>query len=170
MSSTVYSDIIDNCMKDPIFKAIYQGEMSWGDTETTEIQANVMQQLGEIKLKTLFPSVFQTNDENNKKEITPFVSTMKPITNGIKTLIVRNLPRNIMVEELRTLFELYGTVRDIYIPKNMDKNSPHFGTIKGFALVKYENAEDSRNAHQSIQGRLTIRGKPVMIEMAKEDR
>ena len=167
MSHIAYTELMNTCMKDSVFKALYEGNMSWADTEDeepcmTRMQANVMQKLGELPLNKFFPNLFQSKECN--------VSIPTPIDNGIKTLIVRNLPRNIVEKELRTLFELYGSVRDIYIPKNMDKSSPHYGSIKGFALVKYNNSEESCVAYHSIQGRLTIRGKPILVEFAKADR
>lgn len=141
----------------------------WKQGPGAAIHTAAMKKLGEMKLKTFLPHLF--TEKKHGEDALPFVSTLKPIGNsGIKTLIARNLPRNIMVEELRTIFELYGSIRDIYIPKNMDKNSPHFGSIKGFALIKYDDANEARDAHHAVQGRLTIRTKNILVEFAKEDR
>jgi RNA recognition motif-containing protein len=75
---------------------------------------------------------------------------MRPRPQGkiVKTLIVRNLPRGCEDLEalLRTTFEPYGAVRDVYIPKNMDASSPYFGTIKGFALVKFAELASAYSA------------------------
>jgi RNA recognition motif-containing protein len=91
-------------------------------------------------------------------------------TPGIKTIITRNLPRDITVAALQTVFQKYGPVRDVYIPKNMDKSSPHFGTIKGFALVKFLKADDSARAYENEYGRLRIGKNNITVEFAKEDR
>ncbi len=93
-----------------------------------------------------------------------------PIVAGIKTLIARNLPRDITVQKLRDVFEKYGPVKDVYIPKNMDKSSPYFGTTKGFALIKFLNAEHSAKAFTSEYGRLAIGRNNISLEFAKEDR
>jgi hypothetical protein len=93
-----------------------------------------------------------------------------PYTPGIKTVITRNLPRDIKVEQLRVVFEKYGPIRDIYIPKNADRSSPYFGTIKGFALIKFLKPEDSARAYESEYGRLTIGRNNITVEFAKEDR
>ena len=65
----------------------------------------------------------------------------KPLTYAppCKTIIIRNLPRHSydLAAVLLKAASPYGTVRDVYIPKNMDASSPYFGTIKGFALVKF---------------------------------
>ena len=91
-------------------------------------------------------------------------------SNTIKTLIVRNLPRDITLAELRPIFEAYGPVKDVYVPKNMDKSSPLYGTVKGFALIKYLSAQHSSYAYSILNGRLRIRKHFVSIEFAKEDR
>ena len=88
----------------------------------------------------------------------------------VKTLIIRNLPRGCEDLEtiLRTTFEPYGAVRDVYIPKNMDASSPYFGTIKGFALVKF--AELSAAEAAETAGSLRIGRNNLSVEFAKEDR
>ena len=111
---------------------------------------------------------------------TPFQVVMKalkpkpvvPAVNsaGIKTVVVRNLPRDINELELRTLFGKHGALRDLYIPKNTDRSSPYFGTIKGFALVKFNTAVDSTRAFLALEKGLCIRGKNITLEFAKEDR
>ena len=88
----------------------------------------------------------------------------------IKTLIVRNLPQDITIEMLRMVFEKYGPIRDIYIPKNLDMSSFYYGTNKGFAVIKFLNSEDSANAFNGEYGRLVIGNKIVSVEFAKEDR
>ena len=90
--------------------------------------------------------------------------------NQIKTLIARNLPRDVTSDELRTLFEKHGPVRDTYIPKNLDTHSPYYGTIKGFALIKFMSHTDSTRAFVAEQTRMCLRGKMITIEFAKEDR
>ena len=89
----------------------------------------------------------------------------------VKTLIVRNLPRG--ADDLETLlrntFEPYGAVRDVYIPKNMDASSPYFGTIKGFALVKFAELASAEAAAYTA-GSLRIGRNNLAVEFAKEDR
>ena len=93
-----------------------------------------------------------------------------PFVVGIKTLIARNLPRDITVDTVRAAFGRYGTVRDVYIPKNMDRNSPHFGTVKGFALVKFNTPEESAAAYQNEWGRLQFGKNKITVEFAQQDR
>jgi FUS-interacting serine-arginine-rich protein 1 len=89
---------------------------------------------------------------------------------GRLTLMAKNLPRDIDVKELRTIFEQYGAIRDIYIPKNMDKSSPYFGTIKGFALIKFLKPDDSARAFAAQYALINIRGKNIVLEPASADR
>lgn len=108
---------------------------------------------------------------------TPFTKVMnalKPATAplnpaGIRTVVVRNLPRDIKDAELRALFSTATGLRDLYIPKNTDRSSPYFGTLKGFALVKFHTAAESTQAFLANQ-KLCIRGKNIALEFAKEDR
>jgi len=95
-----------------------------------------------------------------------------PMKNNIKTLIIRNLPRNVTDAELRTIFSKYGQVADIYIPMNKDRASPHFGTIKGFALIKYFKADDALKGYiaESTMFKREINGKRITTEFAKEDK
>ena len=87
-----------------------------------------------------------------------------------KTIILRNLPRD--SDDLATLllkaFSPYGTIRDVYIPKNMDVSSPYFGTIKGFALVKFADLSAAEAAVTA--GSLRIGRNNLSVEFAKEDR
>lgn len=90
---------------------------------------------------------------------------------GIRTVVARNLPRDIKDAEIRSLFGAHTAagLRDVYIPRNTDKSSPHFGTLKGFALIKFHTAAESTRAYEALK-MLSIRGKNVALEFAKEDR
>lgn len=96
-------------------------------------------------------------------------TTSKPIS-IIKTLIIHNIPRDCCVTDIRYLFEKYGPIRDIYIPRNMDRFSPFHGTIKGFALIKFYNAMDAQSAYDAEFGRLYIGFRLISVEFAKEER
>ena len=106
----------------------------------------------------------------DKTPLTDLFAPPLPSTNTIKTIIARNLPRIISTEELRERFQLYGVVRDVYLPKNKDVTSRYYGSIRGFALIKYESATQSERAIRmlSVLG-LTIHGKKVTVEFSKSD-
>lgn len=100
---------------------------------------------------------------------TSFVSGARPpapFPAGRKTLMVKNLPREtITVAKLRMVFEPFGTVKDVYIPKNY-----YDGSIKGFAKIEFLSAEAAEEAYNNLFGSLTIDGVMQHIEPAKEDR
>ena len=50
----------------------------------------------------------------------------------------------------------------------MDRSSPYFGTMKGFALIKYADSSASFEA-LTMNGTL-LYGKTVCVELAKVDR
>lgn len=103
----------------------------------------------------------EDEDKNNK-----FNTTVR----NIKTIIARNLPRDITSDDLQYIFGKHGSIRDIYIPLNKDKNSMHYGSVKGFALIKYHTIESSNRAFREEYNKLFIKNKKIKIEFANEDR
>jgi hypothetical protein len=90
----------------------------------------------------------------------------EPFPEGRKTLMAKNLPREtISVAKLRIVFEPFGTVKDIYIPKNY-----YDGSIKGFAKIEFLSSESAAAAYNKLFGSLTIDGNFIGLEPAKEDR
>jgi hypothetical protein len=94
-----------------------------------------------------------------------------PFPAGRRTLMTKNLPReSITVAKLRKVFEVFGTLKDVFIPLNMDKSSPHYRTVKGFAKIEFLTAESAEAAYNALYGSLTIDGNLIGLEPAKEDR
>lgn len=159
---------------DPVMQALWDGSMLWGDipgilnTRTRSVSVSSEESEPDLLLLLGRSSAAKPAPSINKQE--PVRHTPPPIPMGRLTVITRNLPRDITVEQLRRVFEKYGPIRDIYIPKNADKSSTYFGTIKGFALIKFLNHTDSARAYQSEYGRLTIAKNNITVEFAKEDR
>jgi len=88
---------------------------------------------------------------------------------SIRTIIARNLPRTITDLELRKQFGTHGAVQDIYIPKNTTPGK-YFGTIKGFALIKFHTPKDSTKAFLAEKDVLFLGGNAVTLEFANQDR
>lgn len=135
---------VDGILDEPCKRHIYN---KWADFDVQNDEAIPIDQIG--------------------KPVAPVVPDFTP---GIKTIITRNLPRNITVETLRNTFQKFGPIKDIYIPKNMDKNSPYFGTVKGFALIKFLNSNDSANAFKNTFGQLTYGSNNITVEFANQDK
>ena len=119
------------------------------------------------------PKTWAKLPEPEKKTL-PEQPEKKPLreqkpNNGIRTLMVKNLPRDTTPEkltnELRSIFKAYGPIKDVYIPINRD--GTYAGTIKGFAKVQFHNADHSAIA---VSQSITIRKNKLGIEYAKEDR
>ncbi len=90
-----------------------------------------------------------------------------PNPNEIRTVMARNLPRDITLKDLHAGFAFYGEIQDIYIPKNMDKRSPYYGTVRGFALIKYTKPLEAARA--VAVGPLQLQNNIITIEFAKAD-
>jgi hypothetical protein len=196
--TSLYHTLRNLAFQDPILAAIANGKLSWADAWTEQDEANYENSLTEGETAEMMNQIREAMANQNKKngrgvhwndkvEVfdVPFESVktrsapmqVQQVTttvlfnpSQIKTLIARNLPRDVTSDEMRTLFEKHGPIRDIYIPKNLDTNSPYYGTIKGFALVKFMSHTDSTRAFVAEQTRMCLRGKMITIEFAKEDR
>lgn len=116
----------------------------------------VSKQRGESMIAAIIRSVQKKQEETSKS--------------SKKTLILHNIPRDITVDDLRQEFEKYGPIRDIYIPRNKNEKSEHFGTVKGFALVKYLSPECAKKAYDAEFGRLYLGFRLISVEYANEDR
>lgn len=94
-----------------------------------------------------------------------------PFPAGRRTLMAKNLPReSITVQKLRKVFEPFGTLKDVFIPLNMDKSSPYYRTVKGFAKIEFLTTESAEAAYNKLYGNLTIDDCLIGLEPAKEDR
>lgn len=87
-----------------------------------------------------------------------------------KTLILHNIPRDCNVDDIRRQFEVYGPIRDIYIPREKNTMSKYYGTVKGFALVKYLSSASAKKAFDAEFGRLYLGHHLISIEFANGDR
>jgi hypothetical protein len=162
-------------VEDPILNALWEGTIAWGDIPGI-CDDKPRSRATSVSSEESEPDVVRICSHSRrvkfaeKPAAAPAAPQVPAYTPGIKTVITRNLPRDITVETLRGVFEKYGPIKDIYIPRNMDKSSSYFGTIKGFALVKFLKPTDSAKAYENEYGRLTIGKNNITVEFAKEDR
>lgn len=192
---TFYRAMQSEAFHDPIMRALFNGEISWAEAYTEEDEANWIEYTttgeGAEFLAAFQVNLEKANQKASKKskkvhwieeptdvpnvdrspvQIHQTTTTVVFNPQQVKTIVARNLPRDTTADELQNVFAKHGPVRDVYIPKNLDKNSPYYGTIKGFALVKFMSATDSTRAYMAETTNLYIRGKMIGIEFAKEDR
>jgi len=192
--SSLYKTLRAIAFQDPIFVAVANGTMSWADASCTADEearyqeycangegADILNSVRDAMNRKKTRRGIQWAEEVETFEV-PFeeVKRSAPVQvitttvlfnpNQIKTLVARNLPRDVTSNELNELFVKHGPIRDVYIPKNLDQSSPYYGTIKGFALIKFLSHTDSTRAFLGEQNKLLLRGKIITIEFAKEDR
>jgi RNA recognition motif-containing protein len=177
---TLYFQLRTMAFQDPLMKSLMTGTLSWAEVSSTP-QENLLQEqytnsaecrafTDAVLREVNQPREKEEEEEEEEKEKEKEKEVPNPNPNNIKTIITQNLPRDVTLQELRTTFEKYGPVKDIYIPKNTDKNSVYFGTVKGFALIKYLTEECSTKAYLGECNRFYLRGKLISVEFAKEDR
>jgi FUS-interacting serine-arginine-rich protein 1 len=164
-------------LADPIEKALWEGKLLWGDilcTPEEEERERVYREQREAEetaeRAATATAVRPTFFGGFSKPIAALERDVPAFPAGRLTLMAKNLPRDIDVKELRIIFEQYGAIRDIYIPKNMDKSSPYYLTIKGFALIKFLKPDDSARAFAAQYALVNIRGKNIALEPASADR
>ncbi len=77
-------------------------------------------------------------------------------------LYVGNLSWNMTEDDLRNLFEQYGTVSSLKIVKDRDT-----GRSKGFGFVEMENDTEAQNALSSLYDQ-EVQGRKIVINEAQE--
>ena len=172
--------------EDPILRAVQKGTLSWADAFTTEdeavLQASVLhgtrgRVIEDIRELAEKPRVRWADEETAREVALPSAQPLaQPLAQpsvsanprNIKTLFVRNLPRDVTVTEMQAMFAPFGALHDVYVPKNTERGK-YFGTIKGFALIKYKHHSESTRAFLDVGAIFCLRGKEVSIEFAKQD-
>lgn len=155
-------------LDDPYLREMYEGKKKWGDLMLEYEKENPRPKKQEQERCATPPRERAAEPE---APWAPVKAKPEPVEDcGICTLRLGNLPRDITPQELKNIFSAHGTVRDVHIPKNMDKSSPYYGTIRGFAMVEFAKSWEATNALSGFYGSLTIRTKKITLEFAKSDR
>lgn len=159
-------------LDDPYLRAMHEGRLKWGDLmliyEKEHPTPKKQPPIPEPD-RAITPPRARTATEQ-EAPWAPIKAPREHVEDcGICTLRLGNLPRDISAHELKTIFSAHGTVRDIHIPKNMDRSSPYFGTIRGFAMIEFDKSWEATIALTAVYG-LTIRTKKITCEFAKSDR
>ncbi|CAA6659510.1 unnamed protein product [Spirodela intermedia] len=77
------------------------------------------------------------------------------------SLLVLNITFRTTADDLFPLFDRYGKVVDIFIPR--DRRT---GESRGFAFVRYKYADEAQRAVEKLDGR-TVDGRDIMVQFAK---
>lgn len=154
------SSLLDIILQDPISNALHHHQIRWADVPFTPQEEkdyqDWLQQPEQIQLQ-----------QNIQKELKRISS------NSLRTIIARNLPRNISTSELYNIFDMFGTVEHIVVPYHLNPESPYYGTMKGYAFIKFLSSDDAYQAcypQSSDTSYIILSNKIVTLELAKEDR
>ncbi|XP_039144518.1 serine/arginine-rich splicing factor SC35 isoform X2 [Dioscorea cayenensis subsp. rotundata] len=77
------------------------------------------------------------------------------------SLLVLNISFRTTADDLYPLFDKYGKVVDVFIPR--DRRT---GESRGFAFVRYKYAEEAQKAVDRLDGR-SVDGRNIMVQFAK---
>ena len=84
-----------------------------------------------------------------------------------KRIYVTNIPYNSTEQEVRQVFEKYGTVLNLKLPKGRG------GTLTGFCFVTYSLPEEAIRAYSELDNRIVMgrimHVRPAFEEDKKED-
>eukprot|EP00090_Calanus_glacialis_P026555 TRINITY_DN41782_c0_g1_i1.p1 TRINITY_DN41782_c0_g1~~TRINITY_DN41782_c0_g1_i1.p1 ORF type:complete len:188 (-),score=40.53 TRINITY_DN41782_c0_g1_i1:723-1286(-) len=89
---------------------------------------------------------------------------LPPDTSRMVSVKVDGVSSRTTIGDLEYLFEKYGRIGDIYIPK--EKYSKE---NRGFAFVRFLDKRDAEDAMDSLDGRM-YDGRELRVQMAKYDR
>jgi poly(U)-binding-splicing factor PUF60 len=77
-------------------------------------------------------------------------------------IVLKNLPREVSNNEIRPLFELFGPVKTISVPR--DTNT---GKQRGYGFVKYYQPIHAQLAVKALTIRgISLRYKPITVEIS----
>jgi multiple RNA-binding domain-containing protein 1 len=77
-------------------------------------------------------------------------------------LMVRNVPFEASVLEIKELFTTFGQVKRLRLPKKFD------GTHRGFAFVDFVTSQEAKNAYKALQN-THLYGRHLVLEYGKAD-
>uniref|UniRef100_A0AAV2LJ05 RRM domain-containing protein n=1 Tax=Knipowitschia caucasica TaxID=637954 RepID=A0AAV2LJ05_KNICA len=87
-----------------------------------------------------------------------------PDVEGMTSLKVDNLTYRTLPENLRRVFEKYGRVGDVYIPRDR-----YTKESRGFAFVRFFDKRDAEDAMDAMDGAL-LDGRELRVQMARYGR
>ncbi|XP_068084545.1 serine/arginine-rich splicing factor 2 isoform X2 [Anabrus simplex] len=87
-----------------------------------------------------------------------------PRIDGMISLKVGNLTYRTTPEDLRRVFEKFGSLGDVYIPKDRFSRES-----RGFAFVRFYDKRDAEDALDAMDGRL-LDGRELRVQMARYGR
>jgi arginine/serine-rich splicing factor 2 len=87
-----------------------------------------------------------------------------PAISGLHSLKVDNISYQTTQNELRRMFERYGEIGDVHIPRDR-----HSRQSRGFGFVRFTSKKDADYAVSRMDGRY-VDGREIRVSFAKYDR
>ena len=94
-----------------------------------------------------------------------YLQTKSGSADGVKAstrLLIRNIPFEANKKDIKQLFEPFGQLKALRLPKKFD------GSHRGFVFVDFLTAKKAKNAYKQLSG-VHLLGRRLVIEYAKED-
>ncbi len=83
-----------------------------------------------------------------------------------KSLLLRKVPRRSTIDDIKTVFETFGPIRDIYIPVNLAS-----GRKETYAFIEFENLKSSMKAFEYFStNEMLLEGIILRVDYAKNGR
>lgn len=80
-------------------------------------------------------------------------------------ILVRNIPFEATKKEVQELFSVFGTLRDVRLPRKMAGTGRH----RGFAFVDFTVKNDAKRAFQALCQSTHLYGRRLVLEWASQD-
>ncbi|XP_023300738.2 probable RNA-binding protein 19 [Lucilia cuprina] len=133
------------------FKKSATAEYALKNMQFTNIEGN------QVELKRsdrILKSAITNQGQRKKVEITKQTGTK---------LLVRNIPFQAKVNEVRDLFKAFGELRSIRLPKKM---TPGEDCHRGFGFVDFVTKSDAKKAYDALSQSTHLYGRRIVLEWA----
>ncbi|MFH4979342.1 hypothetical protein AB6A40_006051 [Gnathostoma spinigerum] len=80
-------------------------------------------------------------------------------------ILIRNIPFQATVKEVKQLFSTFGEIRSLRLPKKIGEGGAH----RGFGFVEFISRADARRAFDSLVHSTHLYGRRIVLEWAKEE-
>ncbi|KAN0047816.1 hypothetical protein ACTA71_002203 [Dictyostelium dimigraforme] len=120
----------------------------------------------EISLKLSDKNETNIQEINKRKELPENSKQSKPNSGSNKPsskIIIKNLPFESTVKEIRKLFTAYGEIQSVRIPKKPN------GGHRGFGFVEFLTEEEAKNAMDAL-GNSHFYGRHLVLQYAEQDK
>ncbi|XP_046681092.1 LOW QUALITY PROTEIN: probable RNA-binding protein 19 [Homalodisca vitripennis] len=111
----------------------------------------------QLELKRSNRTLQESADANRKK------SNVEKQT-GTK-ILVRNIPFQATQKEVQQLFETFGEIKALRLPRKMVGTGPH----RGFAFVEFHTKHDAKRAMQALCQSTHLFGRRLVLEWAQQE-